>query len=111
MRSKKILVAGVNRFAGRKLCKPLILHGTNINQFVRKSSRCNQLKMGSFSSETYCTYALNGCEVIFYLSGTTHLLNEGLTNQLAAFRAINVDAIINLVGQSAKIGDKGLQKP
>ena len=106
MTSKKILVRGANGFIGQELCKSLILDRTNIIQVVRKSSQGNQLQMGSFSYATDWADALNSCEIILHLAGRAHVLNEGLTDSLAAFRVINVDATINLARQAAKIGVK-----
>jgi len=106
MKQDKISITGANGFIGRDLCKSLILDGVDITQVVRKATRSSEVQIGSFSSETDWTQALDGCKVIFHLTARAHLLNEVCMDPLAAFRTINVDASINLATQAAKIGVK-----
>lgn len=87
------------------LCKSLILDGAHVTQVLRKAAGSNEVQIGSFSSETDWTHVLHGCKVIFHLAARAHVLNEGLMDPLAAFRAIIV-AIINLARQAATMGVK-----
>lgn len=106
MMQNKILITGANGLIGRELFQSLILDGADITQVVRKATGKNEVQIGSFSSETDWTQALDGCKVVFHLAAPAHVLNELYMDPLTAFRAVNVDATINRATQAAKTGVK-----
>ncbi|MEQ1557909.1 MAG: SDR family oxidoreductase [Methyloglobulus sp.] len=98
----KILVTGANGFVGSALCDSLREQGINVIAAVRRSAYENEYEVGSISALTDWIPALEGCNTVIHLAARVHVMNEKNINPLAAFRAVNVDATINLARQAAQ---------
>jgi len=104
MSYEKILVTGANGFIGTALCDFLRQHGADVIAAVRQNAQKNECEVGSFSASMDWTHVLKGCKTIVHLAARAHVLDDEARDPLAEFRAINVDATLNLVRQAARIG-------
>lgn len=102
----KILVTGANGFVGSSLCETLYRHGVDFVPAVRKADLNGQISVGDLSPDTDWTAALEGCDVVIHLAARVHVMNDSASDPLAAFRAVNVDATMNLARQALVKGIK-----
>lgn len=102
----KILVTGANGFVGSALCEALLKKEKHVIQTVRTKSRENECAIGDLSASTDWSSALAGCNTVIHLAARVHVMNDKSTDPLAAFRAVNVDATMNLARQAVKNGVK-----
>lgn len=102
----KILVTGANGFVGSALCETLHARGVNFIATVRQARHKDQFSVGNLSSTTNWRKALVGCDVVIYLAARVHVMSDKSSNPLAAFRAVNVDATLNLAQQAVLSGVK-----
>jgi nucleoside-diphosphate-sugar epimerase len=102
----KILVTGANGFIGTALCDSLRLQGVDVVAAVRAKAHQNEYQVGNFSATMDWLPVLDGCETIIHLAARAHVLRDGSTDPLAAFRAMNVDTTLNLARQAALSGIK-----
>lgn len=102
----KILVTGANGFVGSTLCDSLRQQDIAIVAAVRGNARDNEYGMGDFSASTNWMPALFGCNTVMHLAARVHVMNDKSINPLAAFRAVNVDATLNLARQAMHSGIK-----
>lgn len=102
----KILVTGANGFVGSALCEALLKKEKHVIQTVRTKSRENECAIGDLSASTDWSSALAGCNTVIHLAARVHVMNDKSTDPLAAFRAVNVDATVNLARQAAQSGVK-----
>ncbi len=73
---------------------------------VRKADLNGQISVGDLSPDTDWTTALEGCDVVIHLAARVHVMNDSASDPLAAFRAVNVDATLNLARQALAKGIK-----
>ncbi|HWW04954.1 SDR family oxidoreductase [Collimonas sp.] len=102
----KILVTGANGFVGSALCDTLHARGINFLPAVRQARQDRQFAVGDLSGSTKWADALAGCDVVIHLAARVHVMNDKSNNPLAAFRAVNVDATMNLARQAVQSGVK-----
>lgn len=102
----KILVTGANGFVGSTLCDSLRQQDIAVVAAVRGNARDNEYGMGDFSASTDWMPALFGCNTVMHLAARVHVMNDKSINPLAAFRAVNVDATLNLARQAMHSGIK-----
>lgn len=102
----KFLVTGANGFVGSSLCDTLCRRGVNFVPAVRKAALNGQISVGDLGPDTDWTAALDGCDVVIHLAARVHVMNDSASDPLAAFRAVNVDATLNLARQAIAKGAK-----
>ncbi len=102
----KILVTGANGFVGSSLCETLRHRGVDFVPAVRNAGLSGQISVGDLSTDTDWTAALEGCDVVMHLAARVHVMTDSASDPLAAFRAVNVDATLNLARQALAKGAK-----
>ncbi|MGV8898743.1 MAG: UDP-glucose 4-epimerase family protein [Burkholderiaceae bacterium] len=102
----KILVTGANGFVGSALCAALLKKESDFIAAVRTKSRNDEFPIGDFSASTDWLPALAGCSAIIHLAARVHVMNDTSSDPLADFRAVNVDAALNLAKQAVQCNVK-----
>ncbi|NLS16703.1 SDR family oxidoreductase [Rhizobium sp. P40RR-XXII] len=100
-----ILVTGATGFVGQALCAELSRRRMDYRP-VSRNSRPGFAAIGAVSGDTDWTGALAGVDIVMHLVARVHVMNESAADPLAAFRAVNVDATLNLARQAAAAGVK-----
>ncbi|MDK4706459.1 SDR family oxidoreductase [Rhizobium sp. CNPSo 4062] len=100
-----ILVTGATGFVGQALCTELSRRRMEYRP-VSRNSRPGFVAIGTMDRDTDWTDALAGVDVVMHLAARVHVMNESAADPLAAFRAVNVDATVNLARQAAAAGVK-----
>ncbi len=98
-----ILVTGATGFVGQALCAEL----SRRNMVYRPVSRAPKpgfIAMSTFDGATDWAKVLAGVETVVHLAARVHVMNDTSSDPLAAFRAVNVDATVNLARQAARAG-------
>ncbi|MFM9434991.1 nucleoside-diphosphate-sugar epimerase [Janthinobacterium sp. CG_23.3] len=99
----KILVTGADGFVGKALCDALHTRGLAAVRAVRTGGN-GKVGVGNLSTTTNWQAALAGCDAVIHLAARVHVMNEQTHAPLAEFRAINVDATMNLARQAVAAG-------
>lgn len=102
----KILITGSDGFVGSTLCSTLQQRGIESVQTVRKNASGDRISIGDLSAETNWQHVLPNCTCVIHLAARVHVMDEQAGDPLAAFRAINVDATLNLARQAIAAGVK-----
>lgn len=102
----KILVTGANGFVGSALCATLQARGEPVLPAVRRATLAGQHAIGDFDAATDWAPALVDCGAVIHLAARVHVMRDRAGDPLAAFRAVNVDATLNLARQAAASGVK-----
>ena len=95
-----ILVTGATGFVGQALCAELSRRQMDYRP-VSRSPRPGFAAIGAINGQTDWSEALADVDVVMHLAARVHVMNESAADPLAAFRAVNVDATINLARQAA----------
>lgn len=103
---QKILITGASGFLGKEICNTLCNRGIPFVAAVRDNANDSQFKIGDLTSTTEWTEALSGCDVVIHLAARVHVMEDSALVPLDAYRAINVDATMNLAKQAVKEGIK-----
>ncbi|MDI3184334.1 NAD-dependent epimerase/dehydratase family protein [Pseudomonas paracarnis] len=96
---KKVLVTGANGFIGQAVCARLVHGGHSVRALVRsKPSGLAGVEYvaGDFGDPSLLEMALKNIDCVIHLAARVHQLNDVAKDPLAAFRAVNRDATINL---------------
>ncbi|AYG67902.1 MULTISPECIES: SDR family oxidoreductase [unclassified Rhizobium] len=100
-----ILVTGATGFVGQALCAELSRRQVDYRP-VSRSPRQGFVVSGAIGGDTDWSAALAGVDIVMHLAARVHVMNENAADPLAAFRAVNVDATVNLARQAANAGVK-----
>jgi nucleoside-diphosphate-sugar epimerase len=100
----RILVTGASGFVGSSLCNQLCECGIPFFSAVRKKRTQSDFEIGNLTDEIDWSKALLGCNAVIHLAARVHMMNDKSSNPLAIFRAVNVDATLNLAKQAALSG-------
>ncbi|CAN7158256.1 SDR family oxidoreductase [Rhizobium sp. LjRoot30] len=98
-----ILVTGATGFVGQALTKDLAQRGLAFRGASRAQGT-DYVAVGEVTAGTDWSAALDGVDTVIHLAARTHVLNETAADPLAAYRAVNVDATLNLARQAARAG-------
>lgn len=103
---QKILVTGANGFVGSALCERLERAAIPFVAAARKAGAPNQFQCGDIGAATDWSGALAGCDVVIHLAARVHAMREARDGAAveAAYRAVNLDASVNLARQAAAAG-------
>ena len=100
----KVLISGANGFVGCALSEACAAVGWGVRGAVRAHPELQQVAVGDIGPETDWRTALLGCEVVIHLAARVHVMHDNATDPLAAFRAVNTSATLNLARQAAHSG-------
>ncbi|NTG29279.1 NAD-dependent epimerase/dehydratase family protein [Agrobacterium rhizogenes] len=100
-----ILVTGAKGFVGQALCAELARRQMDYRP-VSRAPKPGFVAMGTFDGATDWARVLAGVETVVHLAARVHVMNDTSSDPLAAFRAANVDATVNLARQAARAGVK-----
>jgi nucleoside-diphosphate-sugar epimerase len=104
---KAALVTGANGFVGKALCTELGRRNLSARGAIRGplsplGSSYGVVSVGSIGSETDWTEALKEVGVVVHLAARVHVMRDKAVDPLIEFRAVNVEATLNLARQAAK---------
>lgn len=97
------LVTGATGFVGRALCADLTARGMQYRPTGRAPAP-GLHAVGSMDATTDWSEALVGIDVVAHLAARVHVMDEKAADPMAAFRAVNVEATLNLARQAAASG-------
>lgn len=100
-----ILVTGATGFVGQALCAELSRRQMDYRP-ISRTSRSGFVAIGAIDGQTDWSDTLAGVDIVMHLAARVHVMNESAADPLAAFRAVNVDATVNLARQAASAGVK-----
>ncbi|MDK4713516.1 SDR family oxidoreductase [Rhizobium sp. CNPSo 4039] len=100
-----ILVTGATGFVGQALCTELSRRRMEYRP-VSRNSRPGFAAIGTMNSDTDWAGTLAGVDTVMHLAARVHVMHESAADPLSAFRAVNVDATVNLARQAAGAGVK-----
>lgn len=98
-----ILITGATGFVGTALCTDLATRRIAFRP-VSRTARSGFLTVGDIDAGTDWSEALAGSDAIVHLAARVHVMDEKAADPLAAFRAANVEATLNLARQAAAAG-------
>ncbi|WP_061539000.1 UDP-glucose 4-epimerase family protein [Collimonas fungivorans] len=103
---KKLLVTGAGGFVGQALCSTLKRRDIEFLPVYRKEQKpeINSFIISDINESTDWSLALKNIDVVIHLAARVHVMNEETDDPLSNFRALNVDATINLAKQAAQLG-------
>lgn len=103
---QKILVTGANGFVGAALCAALRRRRSRFNAAVRSAApgASDQVAVGDLAQAPDWSAALAACDTVIHLAARVHMMQESAADPLAAYRAVNVDATLQLARQAAQHG-------
>jgi UDP-glucose 4-epimerase len=101
---KKILVTGANGFVGAALCEGLRRCGAPFHAAVRNSRNKDEFAIGDMAKASDWSRALAGCDTVIHLAARVHMMRDAAADPLAAYRAVNADATLELARQAAEWG-------
>lgn len=99
-----ILVTGADGFVGSALTAALAARGIGARPAVRQARRAGQVGVGEIGAATRWEAHLAGCDAVVHLAARVHVMRERARDPLAQFRAMNVEATLNLARQAARCG-------
>lgn len=102
--SRRVLVTGAAGFVGTALCRTLRARGDDVVACVRAARAADQVAIGNLSAETDWLAALAGCDSVVHLAARVHVMSDRDADPLRAYRAVNVDATMNLARQAVQQG-------
>ena len=108
--SMRLLITGANGFVGKAVCALATYHGLSVRGALRihGGMPCciEPFVVGEINVATDWSSALRDVNVVVHLAARVHVLRDAASDQLAAFRAVNVDGTLTLARQAAAAGVK-----
>jgi nucleoside-diphosphate-sugar epimerase len=98
-----ILVTGATGFVGQALSAELSRRQL-AHRPASRDPRPGFVAIGTIDGATDWSEALAGVDVVMHLAARVHVMKENAVDPLAEFRAVNVDATVNLARQAARAG-------
>jgi nucleoside-diphosphate-sugar epimerase len=107
----RLLMTGASGFVGRALLSELAALDYSLVIGTRRSIEdvpvsVHQKIVGNFSADTQWQDALANVDTVIHLAARAHVMKEEAVDPLSAFRAMNVDATLNLATQAITCGVK-----
>lgn len=104
----RVFVTGANGFIGTALCQHLVGRDCSVHGLIRAEAP-NEVGVvyhsGSLEDRALLLNCLVGVDCLVHLAGRAHVMREG-GEPLAAFRAVNRDATLNLARIALEAGVK-----
>jgi len=104
-----ILVTGATGFVGQALCQHLLRNGHRVVATYRTHKtdlNCDWLQIGDMDGNTDWADKLTGINVVIHLAARVHMMQEGASDPLATYRAINRDGTLCLAKAAQSQGVK-----
>lgn len=105
--TQSILITGATGFVGQMLVAALQAQHRDVRRVLRRPVHVNDSKdpiIGDIGPDTDWHAALQGTHCVVHLAARTHVIDERHSDELAAYRRINVEATRNLAKQAAVAG-------
>jgi nucleoside-diphosphate-sugar epimerase len=111
----KILVTGANGFVGSAICEQLAGKNHTITAVVRQLNSLSiherlalylQGLVADFTQISSFQAHLLGCDAVVHCAARVHQVQETVTDPLAAYRAVNTQATLDLARAAAQAGVK-----
>ncbi|MBI3230926.1 MAG: SDR family oxidoreductase [Burkholderiales bacterium] len=104
-----ILITGASGFVGRALCS----HLQSLQRLffpLYRQAQAGQFAQARFlealTADSDCRAQLQGAQVVVHLAARVHVMSDSESDPLAAYRASNTAATLNLARQAAQAGVK-----
>jgi nucleoside-diphosphate-sugar epimerase len=97
------LITGATGFVGQSLSRIMEDRGLPFRPTSRLP-RPDHWTVGSITAQTDWGHPLAGIDTVIHLAARVHVMQETASDPLADFRAMNVDATLNLARQAADAG-------
>jgi len=106
-----ILVTGATGFVGSALVATLARERIETRACVRRDDASipdgvHTVQVSDLSRDTDWNHALTGVDVVVHCAGRAHVMKEGASDPLLAFRTVNVEGTLNLARQAVAAGVK-----
>jgi UDP-glucose 4-epimerase len=112
MTTKNVLITGVTGFVGRSLLSELDRRHyktvgiarsiSSVEQGIRQQTDTKFI--GEIHSETDWSDVLDGTDCVIHCAARAHVMNEGESDSLAAYRSVNVNGTERLAEAAAAAG-------
>ena len=107
-----VLVTGANGFVGRNLCALLASRGFSVHAAVRSSGGgqpgAASIDIGTMDGQTNWREVLKEVKIVVHLAARVHVMSDDVSDPLAEYRTMNVQATTNLARQAAQAGVRRL---
>lgn len=108
----RLLVTGASGFVGRAVCADVLRRGHAVSAGLRRVEDGTSLDLeggetiavGTINAATDWRNALADCESVVHLAARVHVLRDEANDQLAEYRAVNVEGTLNLARQAVDAG-------
>lgn len=105
----RVLVTGATGFVGSALCEHLTACGHHVIPAVRREAGlADEVVVGDLGATTDWRIALAGCDAVVHLAARVHVMDDQAQDPEAVYRAINIEATLNLARQAAAVGVRRL---
>ena len=102
----QLLITGASGFVGRRLCERTSIEGWPVRRAVRCPGGHHEVVVGDLGADTDWSAALSGIDCVVHLAARVHVMNETISDPLAAYRRINVEGTLNIARQAAVVNVK-----
>lgn len=106
-----VLVTGANGFVGTAICDALCAHGISVRRAIRRPetdlTAGKDVVIGDLGPDTDWNLALRNVDAVIHLAARTHVMRDTVTDPLAEYRRVNVDATRALARAA---GDAGVRR-
>ncbi|QCB46352.1 NAD-dependent epimerase/dehydratase family protein [Hydrogenophaga sp. PAMC20947] len=106
-----IAITGATGFVGSALSKHLLMQGTNVRRLVRTQTKDPQgadVVVGDIGPDTPWTQALAGVDCVIHCAARVHVMADGESDPLAAYRRVNTLGTAQLAESAAARGVRRL---
>ena len=101
----RLLVTGATGFVGKAVCEQAVRHGLAVKGALRIHGEVpgciESFVVGDINNATDWGSALVDVNAVVHLAARVHVMHDNAADPLAAFRAVNVEATLNLARQAA----------
>lgn len=107
---RQVAVSGATGFVGRALVARLAaMEGTNVLALTRQNPTnlmpgVQYVEAGDLASEKQWQSGLTGVHTLVHTAGRAHILNDRVSDPLAAFRLVNTEGTLRLAERAASMG-------